>query len=148
MKASPTRRLRGKRHKAAPLNLIVMRRRVNYRKLAFETYDPFCALCGFGVPEVLEVCHIDGNRSNNRAGNLVILCPNCHKRYDIDLVSKRTIREMRDRPRVVRWAKRMKDAGAKAALTRKRRIVALTRKRRMAARKAVETRVKNKGTMS
>jgi tRNA-dihydrouridine synthase len=55
---------------------------------------------------------------------------------------------MRDRPRVVKWVKRMKDAGVKAALTRKRRIGALTRKRRMAARKAVETRVKNKGTMS
>jgi hypothetical protein len=55
---------------------------------------------------------------------------------------------MRDRPRVVKWAKRMKDAGIKAALTRRRSIVALTRKRRKAARKAVETRVKNRRIMS
>ena len=119
-------------------------KRVNYRKLAFEVYEPFYALCGFSVPEVLAVCHVDGNRNNNRAGNLVILCPNCHKRYDINLVSKRTIKEMRDRPRVVNWAKRMKDAGAKAVLTREQRLAALTRKRRIAAWKAVETRMKNR----
>ena len=51
-------------------------KRVNYRRLAFEQYDPVCAHCGFGMEAVLEVAHIDGNRSNNDAKNLVILCPN------------------------------------------------------------------------
>jgi predicted restriction endonuclease len=78
-----------------------MTEQINYRKLAFEAYDPMCAHCGFGIRAVLEVCHIDGNRSNNHIGNLVILCPNCHKMHDINLISKRTIKEMRDSPKTV-----------------------------------------------
>ena len=111
-------------------------KRVDYRKLAFEHYDPVCAHCGFGVPMVLEVCHIDGNRQNNAIENLVILCPTCHKMHDIDLIGTETILVMRDRPKEIDWSKRMKDAGAKAATTRKRRA---------AARKAVETRRKRSG---
>jgi len=114
-----------------------MTKRVDYRKLAFDAYDPLCAHCGFGVPSVLEVSHVDGNRANNDVANLVILCPNCHKMHDIDLISTETIIKMRDRPKSVKWSKRMKDAGKKAALRRKRRA---------AARKAVETRQKNKET--
>lgn len=108
-----------------------MSTRINYRKLAFETYAPICAHCGFGVPEVLEVAHLDGNRDNNAAENLAILCPNCHKMHDIDLIPTETIISMRDREKRVTWSKRMKDAGAKAAATRKRK---------QAAKKAVETR--------
>lgn len=106
-------------------------KRINYRKLAFEHYPPICAHCGFGVPTVLEVCHIDCDRQNNAVENLVILCPTCHKMHDVDLISTEAIILMRDRPRNVDWSKRMKDAGSKAATTRKRRA---------AARKAVETR--------
>jgi hypothetical protein len=112
-----------------------MTTRVNYRKLAFENYPPICAYCGFGIPEILEVSHIDGKRENNSIQNLVILCPNCHKMYDIDLISAQIIIDMRDREKRVNWSKRMKDAGAKAALTRKRRL---------AARKAAETRKRKK----
>ena len=105
--------------------------RINYRKLAFAHFAPLCAHCGFGIPAVLEVAHIDGDRQNNDIANLVILCPNCHKMLDLDLISNDTIVAMRDRPKIVTWSKRMKDAGAKAAKTRKRTL---------AARKAVETR--------
>jgi hypothetical protein len=111
-----------------------MAARVNYRKLAFAQYDPLCAHCGFGIPAVLEVAHIDGDRDNNDIANLVILCPNCHKMLDLDLISNEMIVEMRDRPKNVTWSKRMKDAGAKAAKKRKRTL---------AARKAVETRKRN-----
>lgn len=114
-----------------------MIRRANYRKLAFTRYDPLCAHCGFGVPAVLEVAHLDGDRGNNELSNLAILCPNCHKMHDLDLISTATIIEMRDRPKVVAWSKRMKDAGQKAALTRLRRA---------AARKAVETRRRKQET--
>jgi HNH endonuclease len=109
-------------------------KRVNYRKIAFEHYDPLCAHCGFGIRAVLEVAHIDGNRLNNEIGNLVILCPNCHKMHDINIISTPTILDMRDSFKKVNWKKRMKDAGQKAALTRKRK---------RAAKKAVETRRKN-----
>lgn len=112
-----------------------MTKRINYRKIAFDAYDPLCAHCGFGVHAVLEVAHIDGNRANNEVANLVILCPNCHKMHDLDLISTETIIQMRDRPKIVKWAKRMKDAGQKAALHRKLRA---------AGRKAAETRRKNR----
>jgi hypothetical protein len=41
-------------------------KRINYRKLAFEHYQDrlFCAHCGFGIPEVLEVAHLDCQRSS------------------------------------------------------------------------------------
>ena len=72
-------------------------KRVNYRKLAFEQYPPVCAHCGFGIADVLEVCHLDCQRTNNHVGNLVILCPTCHKMHDLDLISTETICTMRDR---------------------------------------------------
>lgn len=111
---------------------------VNYRKIAFESYDPVCAHCGFGIQSVLEVAHIDGNRNNNDIRNLVILCPNCHKMHDLDIISTEVIIEMRDRPKKIDWSKRMKDAGKKAALTRKRRL---------AGKKAAVTRRKKKQTL-
>jgi hypothetical protein len=123
--------------------LLRMGKRINYRKLAFAAYDPLCACCGFGISSVLEVAHIDGNRSNNDLGNLVILCPNCHKMHDLDIIPTEVVRQMRDRPKLVNWRKRMKDAGVKAAMSRKKRLGALQRKRRLAAKKAVATRRRN-----
>lgn len=98
--------------------------RVNYRKLAFQAYPPLCAHCGFGVPEVLEVAHLDGDRGNNAVENLAILCPNCHKMHDIGLIPTAVVVEMRDAERAVDWKIRMKDAGKKAAQVRKRRAAA------------------------
>jgi len=50
----------------APLRLAIrMAKRINYRKIAFQHYATVCAHCGFGIPSVLEVGHIDGNRRNN-----------------------------------------------------------------------------------
>ena len=119
-------------------------KRVNYRKLAFAQYPPVCAHCGFGIADVLEVCHIDCQRSNNVVSNLIILCPTCHKMHDLDLISTETICTMRDRPKVVRWAKRMKDAGAKAARSRRLGELARRRKWRLAGLKAAATRARNK----
>jgi 5-methylcytosine-specific restriction endonuclease McrA len=105
--------------------------RVNYRKLAFAHYAPLCVHCGFGIKVVLEVAHLDGDRSNNAINNLAILCPTCHKMHDLDLISTPSIIAMRDDPKIVNWSKRMKDAGQKAARTRALRA---------AAKKAVITR--------
>jgi predicted restriction endonuclease len=115
-----------------------MTKAINYRKLAFKHYAPLCAHCGFGVPAVLEVAHIDCNHQNSDIGNLVILCPNCHKMLDLDLISNETIIQMRDRPKVVAWSKRMKDAAQKAALTRLRQEA--TKSHRAAGIKAAATR--------
>lgn len=39
-----------------------------------------CCACGYSkYPQILEVHHIDENRSNNDWNNLTLLCPNCHK---------------------------------------------------------------------
>lgn len=117
---------------------VQLQRRINYRKLAFATYPPVCAHCGFGITAVLEVAHIDGNRQNNEIANLVILCPNCHKMLDLDLISNDIILQMRDRPKTVTWKKRMKDAGAKAARTRMLR----TRAKKAAATRQANTKHK------
>ena len=118
--------------------------RINYRKLAFEHYKDrlFCAHCGFGIPEVLEVAHLDCDRQHNDVSNLVLLCPTCHKMLDLDLISTEAMIQMRDRPRVVRWAKRMKDAGRKAAASRRKSAEA--HKWHLAGIKAAKTRSKNK----
>jgi hypothetical protein len=49
---------------------------------------------------------------------------------------------MRDRPKVVVWAKRMKDAGKKAAVSRAKTLT--KRKWHLAGIKAAKTRAKNK----
>lgn len=121
-------------------------KRINYRRLAFDHWEKkvgqvVCAHCGFGIRDVLEVAHLDCNRSNCDIDNLAILCPNCHKMHDLDLISTETIITMRDRPKIVVWAKRMKDAGKKAKESRLQRIK--KEKRREAALRAVATRQKN-----
>ena len=120
-------------------------KRVNYRKVAFDHWEErgqvVCAHCGFGIKDVLEVAHLDGDRSHNEIANLAILCPNCHKMFDLDLITIETIILMRDRPKVVVWAKRMKDAGAKAAVSRLKTLDKL--KWKSAGLKAAATRKRN-----
>lgn len=50
-----------------------------YRRIAFLTQPKVCSLCGYDEhPEILEVHHIDRDRTNNTPENLVVLCKNCH----------------------------------------------------------------------
>jgi transposase-like protein len=51
-----------------------------YVKVAFEHYPAKCHICGYDKHrEVLEVHHIDEDRSNNEPDNLRLLCPTCHR---------------------------------------------------------------------
>ena len=51
-----------------------------YHRVAFSTYPHECCVCGYNeFTEILEVHHIDGDRSNNEPENLIIICPNCHR---------------------------------------------------------------------
>ncbi len=109
--------------------------KVNYRKIAFGEYAPFCAHCGFGIRAVLEVAHLDHNRANNDIDNLAVLCPNCHKMHDISLIPTSVIRQMRGLKNGADWSRRMKDAGAKAAETRRLRARA---RKAAATRKALQ----------
>ena len=120
----------------------------NYRRLAFDHYGiktkdgelshVFCAVCGFGIREVLEVAHLNCDRSRNEVENLAILCRNCHRMHDLDLISTPMVIVMRDRLKLVKQSKLMKDAGAKAARTKAQRV-----KWKKAGLKAVETKKRN-----
>jgi len=50
-----------------------------YRETAFASKLPECERCNWNIEKgVLEVHHIDRDRSNNDISNLEVLCPNCH----------------------------------------------------------------------
>jgi len=106
----------------------------SYHTIAFKTYPQICAYCGFGIIGILQVAHLSHNRKDNSPENLVILCPTCHKMYDGNLISKDVLIVLRDNPRKINWSAMMKDAGIKAAKTKKHKA---------AGRKADRTRRKN-----
>jgi 5-methylcytosine-specific restriction endonuclease McrA len=54
----------------------------SYRERALRELPNECKNCGYKTyPEILEVNHIDCDRSNNDITNLEILCPTCHSEY-------------------------------------------------------------------
>lgn len=118
----------------------------NYRKAAIQHYRRaidgvhlhVCVMCGFGIKAILEVAHLSQDRSNNALDNLAVLCPNCHKMHDIGLIPSDVIRAMRDFAPKINWELRIKDAGKKAAETRRLKSVAA--KRSASAKKAVASR--------
>ena len=59
---------------------------LNYRLIREGYKERKCECCNntewLGKPIVLELHHIDGNRSNNNLDNLQLLCPNCHAMTD------------------------------------------------------------------
>ena len=99
----------------------------NYRKRALEHYKRsmkdgafnIYAVCGFGIQAILEIAHLNQDRKNNSIENLAVLCPNCHKMHDIGLIPSDVVRTLRDQKAEPNWRLRIKDAGAKAAVTRK-----------------------------
>ncbi|WP_027132755.1 HNH endonuclease [Geminicoccus roseus] len=94
-----------------------------------------CAVCGLQLATCLTVAHLDHDASNNGPDNLARLCQTHHWMYDAGLYPVEAIRLLQAHWQTIEGKPshkaRMKDAGAKAALTRKRSA---------AARKAVETR--------
>lgn len=52
----------------------------SYRDLAFPVFPKTCMACGWNKYEqLIEVHHIDSDRSNNDISNLAVLCPTCHR---------------------------------------------------------------------
>lgn len=57
---------------------------LNYRLKAFSTYEHKCHCCGWNEDDrILEVHHIDEDRTNNTIDNLMILCPTCHRKITL-----------------------------------------------------------------
>lgn len=121
------------------------RNQAEARRVAKLAY-PFacCAVCGLQMATCLQIAHLDHNAGNNAVRNLARLCPTHHGMYDAGLYPVEAIRLMQDH-----WQQtlgqpnhkpRMKDAGVKAALTRKRSATALkavaTRRANLLARTA------------
>jgi hypothetical protein len=109
------------------------------RQVADHAY-PFrcCAVCGLQLAACLQLAHLDHDAANNAADNLARLCPTHHGMYDCGLYPLEALQLLQ-----AHWQKtkgvpdhkpRMKEAGAKAALKRKRSAT---------ARKAVATRQAN-----
>lgn len=119
------------------LNLApIARNQAEARRVINDAF-PFrcCAVCGLQVATCLQIAHLDHNAGNNDPENLARLCPTHHWMYDAGLYPVEAIRLMQAHWQATEGKPdhkgRMKDAGVKAALTRKRRA---------AARKAVATR--------
>ncbi len=110
------------------------------QRVAREAY-PYkcCCVCGMMLATALDLAHLDQNAGNNDAENLAWLCKTHHWMYDAGLYPAEAIRLLRANWQMTKGkpdhSARMKDAGPKAARTRKRR---------RAARKAVETRRANR----
>lgn len=55
---------------------------LNYREIAFKNFPHKCVACDYDkYPEILEVHHKDGDRTNNNVKNLEFRCPNCHDEH-------------------------------------------------------------------
>ena len=87
-----------------------------------------CAICGLQMAACLQIAHLDHDAGNNAPDNLARLCPTHHWMYDADLYPVEAIRLLQ-----AHWQRkeanpshgaRMKDAGLKAALARKRSAAA------------------------
>lgn len=122
----------------------IVRNQAEARRVVNDAY-PFkcCAVCGLQVATCLQLAHLDHNAGNNAADNLARLCPTHHWMYDAGLYPIEAIRILQahwqETQAVPNHKARMKDAGVKAALAKKRKA---------AARKAVATRRAKAGNTS
>lgn len=105
------------------------RRQALAYRVAREAYPFQCGVvCGLQVRTCLTVAHLDHAAGNNSPDNLAYLCQTHHWMFDAGLYPIDAIKLMRahwqDTKGVPSHAARMKDAGPKAAQTRKRRAAA------------------------
>jgi len=64
----------------------------SYQIIARRRYKEECAICGIKDKYCLNTHHIDSDRDNNIAENLIILCANCHaKVHRTKLISREEI---------------------------------------------------------
>ena len=102
---------------------LLPRNQVQAKAVAAVHY-PFkcCVVCGIQV-DCLTVAHLDHNPGNNTPDNLAYLCHGHHWMHDAGLYPTEAIKLLREHWQKTRGVPshkaRMKDAGKKAATTRK-----------------------------
>lgn len=83
-----------------------------------------CIVCGLQLATCLQIAHLDHDAANNDPWNLAHICPTHHWMYDAGLYPIEAMWLLRNHWQgtlgVPDHKPRMKDAGARAALTRKR----------------------------
>jgi hypothetical protein len=118
-----------------------IRKQSEARRVAKSAYPvQCCAVCGLQISTCMTVSHLDHDAGNNAPDNLVFLCQTHHWMYDSGLYPVEAIKMLRDHWQTTKGVPshkaRMKDAGVKAAKTRKKSAT---------ARKAWATRRKASG---
>jgi len=61
------------------------------KKLQAEI-DSKCPFCDNLDVEIFEFHHIDGDRSNTIAPNLIMICPNCHSKIDKAIITTEQVK--------------------------------------------------------
>jgi len=62
------------------LNQSMIRRYSKKKNLKYNIPIERCVACGYDFMPILEVHHIDRDKTNNNPANLEVLCPNCHRK--------------------------------------------------------------------
>ncbi len=106
------------------INAAPPRKQAIARRVATVAYPVrCCVVCGLQIPTCMTIAHLDHNAGHNEPDNLAFMCQTHHWMYDAGLYPIEAIRVLR-----AHWQQtkgepshkaRMKDAGAKAAHTRK-----------------------------
>ena len=123
---------------------ITLRKQSEARRIAKQTYQfECCVVCGLQLKTCLTIAHLDHNAGNNSPDNLAFLCQTHHWMYDCGLYPLEAIKLLRSHWQIVQGKPshkaRMKDAGRKAAIARKRGNAARKAWRTRAAKRSAPT---------
>jgi hypothetical protein len=124
---------------------ILPRNQATARRMANAAYPVrCCVVCGLNIPTCITIAHLNHKAGYNKPDNLAFMCQTHHWMYDAGLFPIGAIRLLR-----AHWQKtkgvpshkaRMKDAGAKAARTKRLKKAARARRLSAQANKAWATR--------
>ncbi len=106
---------------------MVRRHSARTRKIAAEAYDyRCCVICGLRQDGVLDVAHLNQDPTDDNPENLTFLCKSHHRMFDMGLYPVEAVKLLRAHWQVTRGEPNqgiyMKDAGKKAARTRRRSV--------------------------
>ena len=101
------------------------RRQSVSRRVASDAYPHrCCVICGLTIETCITVAHLDHRAANNDPDNLAFLCQTHHWMFDAGMYPIEAVKLMRAHWQLTKGvadhAARMKDAGPRAAATRKR----------------------------